>query len=179
MSRVRLLPIFVVAVVVLAILFGGWQAYQHYNLLNPLKRSLQSVAGVQTVDISTGSPDIVQVQLGPFQKLKNGDLQETYHDISNEIENRLGSNVTVRLTDGREGSLTQIFESSFEFYIQEGIAKENYTQMVSQVNQLAAKDGIEARITMDNQYIYVQLAKGNHYLYRVIPYTIHQGGASS
>ncbi|WP_245630047.1 hypothetical protein [Alicyclobacillus acidiphilus] len=175
----RLVPIFVVAIFVLSILFGGWQAYQHFNLLNPLKRNLQQVAGVQTVNISTGSPDLVQIQLGPFDKLKNGDLQQTYHAISTQIENRLGTNVSLQISDNHEGPLTQVFESSFVFYIQEGIAKQNYTQMVSQVAELAKKDGIDARLTMDSQDIYIQLAKGNSYLYRVIPYGNRQGGAST
>lgn len=179
LSRVRLVPIFIVAIFVLSVLFGGWQAYQHFNLLNPLKRNLQQVAGVQTVNISTGSPDVVQVQLGPFDKLKNGDLQQTYHDISKQIENRLGADVSLRISDSHEGTLTQTFESSFEFYIQEGIAKQTYTQMVSQVHALAKKEGINARMTMDSQDIYVQLAKGKSYLYRVIPYGNRQGGASA
>lgn len=179
MSRVRLVPIFLVAIVVLAILFGGWQAYQHFNLLNPLKRNLQQVSGVQTVNILTGSPDVVQVQLGPFNKLEKGDLQETYRDISDQIGTRLGTGVTLRLADDHGGSLTQMFEVKFEPILLEGIAKDNYTEMIGKVQQLAKTSGVHSRITMDGQDIYIQLAKGNNYLYRVMPYTTHQGGAAS
>lgn len=179
LSRVRLVPIFLVAMVVLAVLFGGWQAYQHFNLLNPLKRNLQQVSGVQTVSILTGSPDVVQVQLGPFNKLDKGDLQRTYHDISNQVESRLGTGVTLRLADKHGGSLVQTFEVSFEPVLIEGKAKQNYTEMISNVKALAKTDGIRARITMDSQSIYVQLEKGSDYLYRVMPYTTNQGGAAS
>ncbi|WP_062305602.1 hypothetical protein [Alicyclobacillus sendaiensis] len=178
MSRIRVVPIFVTALLMLALLIGGWQAYQHYNLLNPLKRSLQSVAGVERVDITTGSPDVVVVQLGPFQALKEGDLQMTYDAISDEIEQKLGTNVSVRLGDAHEGPLTQLFESVFELYIQQGIAKEDYTQMASEVARLAKSYHLAYRLTMDNNDIYLQLQKGPYYLYRVIPYA-RAGGAAS
>lgn len=178
MSRVRLVPIFLVAIVVLCVLFGGWQAYQHFNLLNPLKKNLQQVSGVQTVAILTGSPDVVQVHLGPFSKLENGDLQQTYQDIASQIETRLGSGVSVQLTDHHDALLTDTFES-FQPYLRQGLAKQNYLQMISQLSQMAQRKHVNARITMDGQNVYIQLAKGSHYLYQVIPYGTHQGGAAS
>ncbi|MBF8377436.1 hypothetical protein IW967_06050 [Alicyclobacillus mali] len=179
MSRIRIVPIFVTALLMLALLIGGWQAYQHYNLLNPLKQSLQSVAGVEKVDITTGSPDVVVIQLGPFQTLKDGDLQMTYDAISDEIEHKLGTNVSVRIGDAHEGPLTQLFEGAFELYIQQGIAKEDYTQMASDVARLAKSNHVAYRLTMDNSFIYLQLQKGPYYLYRVIPYASRAGGATA
>ncbi|WAH35152.1 hypothetical protein [Alicyclobacillus dauci] len=179
MSRVRLVPIVLIAILALAMLFGGWQAYQHFNLLNPLKKNLQSVQGVQTVNIATGSPDEVTIHLGPFNKLENGDLQQTYHAIANEVSTRLGSGVKLNLSDDHGAQLTQVYEGDYYPILAQGKDKGNYTDMISQVSSLAKKQGIQARITMDEQYIYVQLAKGSHYLYDVIPYSTHQGGAAS
>ena len=103
----------------------------------------------------------------------------TYDAISDEIQSKLGSNVSVRIGDAHEGPLTQIFESSFELYIQQGIAKQDYTQMASDVERLAKSYHLACRLTMDNSYIYVQLERGPYYLYRVIPYTSRVGGAAS
>ncbi|GEO27101.1 hypothetical protein AAC03nite_28860 [Alicyclobacillus acidoterrestris] len=180
MSRVRLVPIVLIAIVALAVLFGGWQAYQHFNLLGPLKKNLQQVKGVQTVDILTGSPDVVQIQLGPFSKLKNGDLQQTYDDITNQVSSRLGSGVKLRLSDDRNGTLSQALES-YTPVLLEGIQKGNYREMIAQVTQMAKQQHIQCRITMDAQLnTYIQLEKGSHYLYTVMPYPpMHQGGASS
>ncbi|WAH39690.1 hypothetical protein NZD89_14815 [Alicyclobacillus fastidiosus] len=178
MSRVRLVPIVLIAIVALAVLFGGWQAYQHFNLLGPLKKNLQQVEGVQTVDILTGSPDVVQVQLGPFSKLKNGDLQQTYDDITSQVSSKLGTGVTLQLSDDRSGTLAQALEN-FNPVLLEGVTKGNYTEMISQVTHMAKSQGINCRVTMDTQYIYIQLAKGGHYLYKVMPYSTHQGGAAS
>lgn len=176
MSRVRLVPIVLIAVLVLAILFGGWQAYQHFNLLNPLKQNLQQVEGVKTVSIATGNPDVVDIQLGPFDKLKNGDLQQTYHDLENQISSRLGSGVTLHLSDDEDASLVQSFET-LRPYILEGLRKGNYTEMIAQVTKMAKAKHLECRLTIDDENAYLQLAKGSHYLYYVEPY--HQGGAAS
>lgn len=176
LSRVRLVPIVLIAVLVLAILFGGWQAYQHFNLLNPLKQNLQQVEGVKTVSIATGNPDVVQVQLGPFDKLKNGDLQQTYDDLEDQISSRLGSGVSLHLSDDRDASLAQAFED-LEPYLLEGLRKGNYTEMIAQVTKMAKAEGLQCRVTMDDENAYLQLAKGSHYLYYVKQY--QQGGAAS
>lgn len=178
MSRVRLVPIVLVAILALAILFGSWQAYQHFNLLSPLKRNLQQVEGVQTVSILTGSPDVVQVELGPFSKLKNGDLQQTYHDITNQISSRLGSAVTIHLGDHQDNQLASALEN-YQPILHEGLAKGNYVEMINQVTKVAKSQHIQARITMDGQYIYIQLQEGSHYLYSVMPYSTPQGGVAS
>lgn len=176
MTRIRLVPIVLIAVLVLAVLFGSWQAYQHFNLLGPLKRNIQQVEGVKTVSISTGSPDEVVVQLGPFNKLKNGDLQQTYHAIAKQISAKLGSSVNLDIADHHDAQLEQVLEG-FRPMLMEGIAKSNYTEMIAQLSQQAKKQGIQASFTMDEKYIYIQLAKGSHYLYDVMP--LHQGGAAS
>jgi hypothetical protein len=167
-----------IAVLVLAVLFGGWQAYEHFNMVTPLKRDLQQVEGVQMVNVSSGNPEIIDVQLGPFSKLKNGDLQQTYNDLENQISAKLGADVTPHLLDNRNKVLTQAMES-FNPALLQGIDKSNYTTMIAQVTNEAKKQGIQCRITMDRQYIYIQLAKGKYYLYTVMPYTTRQGGAAS
>lgn len=178
MSRVRLVPIVLVAVLVLAVLFGSWQAYQHFKLLTPLKHNLQQIEGVQNVHIYSGSPDVIQVQLGPFKKLKNDDLQQTYHNISNQISSSLGHSVTIRLTDEHNTKLDTAYEN-FQPILHEGIAKGNYVEMIGQLTRLAKSQGIQSKITMDGQYFYIQLQSGSHYLYSVMSYSSPQGGTAS
>lgn len=178
MSRVRLVPIVLIAVLALAVLFGSWQAYQHFKLLSPLKQNLQQVEGVQKVSIFSGNPDVIQIKLGPFKKLKDEDLQQTYHDIRNQISSRLGQNATIHLTADHNAKLDGALEH-YQPFLHEGIAKGNYVEMIRQVTQMAKSQGIQARITMDKQYIYIQLQTGSHYLYSVMSYSSPPGGAAS
>lgn len=174
MSRIRLVPVIFILVISLAILFAGWQAYQRFNLVNPLKSDLSHVSGVQNVQIDTGSPNLIRVQLGSVK-----DLQTTYSEISKTVSGALGGKQQVVIMDHRDDTLSNAFEVNLQPVLMEGLAKGNYTEMIASAEQTAAKQNIDARITMDEHNIYVQLSKDNHFLYSVMPYTLHQGGASS
>ncbi len=174
MTRIRLVPIFFIVVVTLAALIGGWQAYQHFDLLNPLQSKLAEVPGVESAHVDTGANQVT-IQLGPVSKLQNGDLQTTYAKIVAVTEETLGSSVSITLLDHRDWSLDSAYES-YTPSLFEGIAKENYTQMISNIEQKAKADHIDARVTMSQHDIFIQFSKGNNYLYDVVPYSIHQGG---
>jgi hypothetical protein len=158
----------------LVVLFGGWQAYQRLNLVNPLKTKLQTIQGVQSVQVVNGNPNVITVQLG---KVK--DLQTTYHSLTQTITETLGSNQPITILDHRNSILTQDDES-LQPIILEGLAKGNYVEMILQVKQAAVKLGINVRVTMDSQNVFVQLEQGSYYLYDVQSYHLPgTGGAAS
>ncbi len=177
MARIRLIPIFFIVVVTLAALIGGWQAYQHFNLLNPLESKLKQIPGVQSLTISAGS-NHVTIQLDSGSRLQNDDLQSTYDKIVTLTEDTLGSNVSITLLDHQNWDLTNAYES-YKPSLFEGITKGNYMEMIANIVERAKSDHISARITMDKHYIFIQLSKGNYYLYDVVPYSLYQGGGSS
>lgn len=173
MSRIRLVPVIFILVITLAILFAGWQAYQRFNLVNPIKSDLRQVTGVQSVQVDTGNPGTIRIQLGAVK-----DLQKTYKDISHVVSGSLGGSENVVILDHHNDALASALED-FQPILQQGLAKGNYTEMIASVEQKAAKQNINARITMDEHNVYVQLAEDNHYLYIVMINTVHQGGATS
>jgi hypothetical protein len=173
LSRIRLVPMILIAVVSLAILFSGWQAYQRFNLVNPLKLSLSKLAGVESVNVNSGNPKVIQIKLGAVK-----DLQTTYDSIALTISGALGSSGSLEIQDNSDDKLRSAYES-YQPIILEGLAKGNYTEMISTIDKLAIKNGINARITMDQHHVYVQLSAGRHYLYKVWSYSVRQGGGAS
>ncbi len=169
-SRVRLVPIILIAVITLAILFGGWQAYLHFNMIGPLETHLSSIAGVRSAVVEGGQPTTVRIQLGNVD-----DLETTYQKIYNQVSQSLGSNVDISIQDTRDTQLTKEYQKLTPALL-EGIAKGNYTEMIASVEKQAVKDGFRATITMDKSYVYVQMSEGSHHLYDVFKYTSHQGG---
>jgi hypothetical protein len=173
MPRIRLVPLIVTAIVTLAVLFGGYQAYQRFNMIDPLEAQLKTVDGVENVQVQAGNPIVVRIELGPVK-----DLQTTYHEVSHTVTQVVGSEGDVVLVDHANATLNEAYET-LQPYLLEGVAKGNYTEMMSAVQGKAQKMGINARITMDEHNIYVQLSQGDHYLYHVLPYALHQGGSAS
>ncbi|MCL6625418.1 hypothetical protein [Alicyclobacillus shizuokensis] len=173
MSRVRLVPIIFIAVITLAILFGGWQAYLHFNMIGPLENHLSRISGVRSAVVESGQPTTVRIQLGDVD-----DLETTYQKIYDQVSQSLGSSVSISIEDTRDTRLVKEYQKLTPALL-EGVAKGNYTEMIAAVEKQAAEDGIQAAITMDKTYVYVQMNDGKHHLYDVFKYTSRQGGAVS
>lgn len=173
MSRIRLVPMILILLISLAVLFTGWQAYRHFNLVNPLETQLSSVTGVKNVDVAVGNPTVVHVKLGQV-----ADLQSTYRSISQTLSGSVKSSGDIIIEDNRNQALSDAWEQ-LNPMVYEGAAHGNFTEMISNVKKSAKQDGIDAKITMDAHHLYVQFEQGSHYLYEVLPYSQSQGGAAS
>lgn len=177
MSRIRLVPVIFIALISLAILFGGWWAYRQFNIVTPLKTSLESVSGVKNVELDGGSSGVIRVTLGPVS-----DFQETYSSITQTVHEVLGSSgsVTVKIEDKRNQDLTNAYEN-LQPIIADGIAQGDYTKMFSRVVDKAKEMNVNAKITMnvEDHNLYIQLMKGNNYAYYVIPNPLVRGGGAS
>lgn len=178
MSRVRLIPIVFIVLITLAVLFGGFQAYRHLNFINPLQSQIEKNSAVQSVQIVSGTPGVVRVVLKPVSQLNNQDLQTTYHNLTNAVRSAVGGSIALNIEDHRNAALYDDYES-MQPTILEGLRDGTYKEMIASVDKLAAGDHIQARITMDQQDLFVQLWTNSHYLYDVIPYQANQGGGAS
>lgn len=173
MSRIRLIPMILIVLLCLGILFGGWQAYKRFNMVEPLKTQLATVPGVKNVEVNVGNPSSIKVKLGAVD-----DLQTTYKAIETKVSGSLGSSQSVQIVDNRNQTLGKAWEDLSPIVYEYG-KKGNYTEMIAAVEKSAAAKGIQATVTMDTHNVYIQLAQGSHDLYDVWPYTLNQGGATS
>jgi hypothetical protein len=176
LTRIRLVPVILIALISFAVLSGGWWAYRQYNVVNPLKDSLGQISGVQNVQVETGNPAVITIKLG-----RVSDLQSTYLTISKAVRSILGDpqSVTVTIEDNRTQDLNSAYEALVPI-LQEGVAHGSFTEMITKAEQMAQQLHMDARITMDEHNIYIQLEQGSHYLYQVMSYTLlRQGGGTS
>ncbi|WP_018133297.1 hypothetical protein [Effusibacillus pohliae] len=166
MSRIRLLPTLLFFAAALTLLFGGWILYRDYGLVRPLKNELTGTRQVSDVEVKLNGPyKTIEVSLN-----KVPDLQTAYHSIKTTIGETLAPDVTIKLVDRRTPELESLFQS-YQPMIYEGIAKGSFTDMIEKVQERGAKDGLDrAMVTMDHDNLYIQLEKGDRYLYEVIPY---------
>lgn len=168
MSRIRLIPTLLFCCAALVVLFGGWAVYRDYGLERPLEKQLTGTKQVQSVHVKlSGAQKTIQVALRQVP-----DLQTTYRSIKATVGETVSSDVTIRITDQRTPELETLFQS-YQPAIYEGIAKGSFTEMIDKLQQRAAQDGLtRSVVTMDRDNIYIQLEKGDRYLYEVIPYQI-------
>ncbi|WP_188882245.1 hypothetical protein [Alicyclobacillus cellulosilyticus] len=170
MLRVRLVPVILIALVTLAVLIGGWQAYLRLDFVNPLQTTLAKIPGVQSVRVRPGTPAEVDIRLGWVP-----DLQTTYWRIEDVLGEAGSGNERIVLADHPNARLMQVFEY-LQPTLQEGLAKQNYREMIADVEHLAAASGVKARITMDEHNVYIQLRDGSYFFYHIVPLRAGGGG---
>ncbi|MCL6515515.1 hypothetical protein [Alicyclobacillus sp.] len=173
MLRIRLVPVIFIVIISLAILFGGWRAYQHLNVVGPLQENLQKVAGVEAVEVEAGNPTVIRVQLGPVD-----DLQTAYDHLVETVSGTFAGTDRLLIEDRRDAQLVSAYEAITPI-LMEGLASGRYREMISGVADEAKHLGVGARVTMDEHNVYIQLQHGDRYLYKVLPYTLRQGGGTS
>lgn len=170
----RLTTVALSAVLTLGLLMGATYAAQLATVHRPLARVLEERPEVQWYQIVRRSGGTtITVQLGA-----TSDLAAVYRELQADVR-RVSGGDSVRLviSDRRNDQLAAVYHE-LHFAIQEALANGSYSRLAEAAQALATQAGLENhRITVDNDYVYVQLHRGEHYLYEVIER--RPGGAGS
>ncbi|MFC4768986.1 hypothetical protein [Effusibacillus consociatus] len=168
MSRIRLMPTLLFLTASLLLFFGGWILYRDYGLIRPLQKELIGTQQVNSVDVKLSGPQkTIEVSLNQV-----ADLQTAYRSIKTKAGKILDQEVTIELKDKRTPELETLYQS-YQPMIYEGLAKGSFTEMIEKLQARGQKDGLSrAAVTMDRENLYIQLEKGDHFLYEVISYRI-------
>ncbi|HEU4965826.1 MAG TPA: hypothetical protein VFV52_18605 [Bacilli bacterium] len=167
MSRIRWVPMVVSLSLTLSLLFGGWELYRNFGLVAPLEEQLQANAAVTDVQ-TVVSGQVREVQIG-LKKVQ--DLQTTYEGLAATVHEAMGDAVAIDVTDNRkqDQNLQDVYRS-IQPTLYEGISKGEFPEMIAKVEANTKAAGVDGQISMNDKYVFVQLEKGDHYLYEILPY---------
>lgn len=164
--------------VTLALLFGTNYVVQMRTVDEPLKSLYQSSGFVQNVAVSrVGSGKHVSLKLN-----KVPDLAIAYQRLDRETQRLMGNKpYRIDLVDNRSPELEAAF-NRLNLYAQEALVVGNFAEMASRVQTEAGALGITAKVGVDGERVYLQLEKGDHYLYELLERTpkaqaVKEGGA--
>jgi hypothetical protein len=172
-SRIRIFPAVSALILTFAILFGGFEVYRSYAVAQPLQTQLLRIPHVLSASVSMENSSAVTVSLGPVP-----DLQTTYKAIERTIVATTGGGLPIILKDHQTAQLDTAWEA-LNPIIYQGEADGRFTAMISGFERAAKARGLTARVTMDANDIFVQLARGDAYIYKILPYTVRQLGGDA
>ena len=161
---VKVWLIVLACLVTLGLLIGGNYYYKKLKIDQPLFKLYNHITEVKKFEIKEELKSIeILLTLEKTQNLKN---------LYQEIEEGTGSVMGPRpfkltIKDNRSKELEGIFDNN-QLIIYEAFMKGNFTEMATNFKQSAEVQDAEVSIFMDNKKIYIQLSKGEHYLYEVI-----------
>ncbi|MHB9094765.1 MAG: hypothetical protein ACYC21_08830 [Eubacteriales bacterium] len=163
---IRINVVIAAIVITLAVLLTIQFLYQKYDVEQPLFKLYSQTKLVEKAPKIEQKGNRVNVILD-VKKTEN--LRLAYQDLENYTEQVMGSTkFSIQLKDNRTNTLENAYYQS-QFVIYEALAKGNFTDMAKVIQQNAAKIDAKSRVFIDNDNIYVEILKGDNYLYEIIP----------
>ena len=159
-------PVVILALVVgLTSFWGAQWLYDRYNYDRPLDKILGENKNIASYQINDQEP-LLEIEI----KLSRVDnLQETYGEIYQSLQEILGRrNFRIILQDQRDPTLDGIYYHT-RLAAFEALERGNFLEMEGYISKLAAGQGSEARVWLDQDRLYIQVEHGNNYLYEIIP----------
>ncbi len=151
----------------LLLLFGGWFAYQQYEVKKPLEQGISNIEHVTFESMNITNEEInIDVSLSNIEELR-----QSYQQIYGIAEKYNGRDkqINIHINDTRSKKLTTILERA-NFVISESIAKHSYSTIPLYFDGIQAEDSLtKSTVMMDEQFVYIHLTDGKSELYHVVP----------
>ncbi|MFD0670372.1 hypothetical protein [Cohnella sp. GCM10027633] len=165
--KLRLLPITITAIATAALLFGGWFAYRHYGIEQPLDRIANAVPGVTSAVVETTNGHVnIEVKLEP-----NADIGEVFRRVKTDGATEIGGK-SLTLTAG-EAQSSEKLEQAWSyalFDVAQAMENRQYTGIREAMDKLSDKyPGVTADTAMDEDNVYVTLRDGASAKFVILP----------
>lgn len=164
--KLRILPIATTAVLTAAVLFGGWFAYRHYGVEQPLDRTAAKVHGVESAHADLNADGItLKVKLS-----EDADLADVYRTVKEEGARAIGSkNLKLVAENSEDEQLEKVWRSAL-FDVAQAMDRKEYTGIREAMKRLEAETpGLVAATEMDDDNVYISLRMGGSAKYVILP----------
>lgn len=159
--------------VAVAIGLGANYLYEQTQVIKPLNAELQDVPGISSVNVEKnflGNGARTLVQLGLESDIL---LSEVFADIHYVLEETRG-NFALQLEDSADEELISLFDR-IQIAAEEAIVTGEFTALEERVQELAENEGVDWKLAIDRDFIYLSLLNGESSLQRVIGRGLNEG----
>lgn len=152
-------------VVTLIVLFGGFQAYQYFQIEKPITDVIHAQKNIELINIETKAEG-TEVQLN---------VKPSYHFIdqipiiTKQLDKTLGKGKwNITFINPPTKKINTAWQEMV-FGVKEGTTTGRYTFILSTIRQISFKYKLQYQLNMDDQYIYLLLQDGNKTWYQILP----------
>jgi len=158
----------------LALLTSGRLLWKKFAVTQPMDKILLEIDGVVACahKETKGREEqiLINVTLNDVDH-----LEQTYKAIEAGVQSVVGSKPYKIVLHDRRTAALEDFYYSIHFLIHEAIFTGGFSKMAEQINELAATNGITAKVFVDNAWVFVQLRQGDGQMYEAIPRPTNPG----
>lgn len=166
-NGIKVQVVLLALVVGLATFWGGQWMYNRFNYERPLSSMLGVHKDVISYRINDQGP-VLEIEV----KLRQVDnLQQSYSDLDQSVKEVVGRrDFKILLKDERDKNLESVYYRA-RLAAYEALERGNFLEMEDYISRRAAGEGAEARLTVDENRLYIQISHGDNYLYEILPRT--------
>ena len=146
----------------MGVLFGGQALNSKFRVDDPLKHDAMAIRGVQQFKLIPDKDNVrVELKLG-----KVSNLESLLERINDKVLHYQGKPVTDFQIVSRSDSQLDQARYQLSFYLEEAAVSGRYIQLKEALDTMK---GIDARVYLGQNFIYIQLEQGSHYFYQAVP----------
>lgn len=154
------------ALLAMAALLGGWTAWRHYGVEQPLHRLAQQMPGVLEAE-TEWKPDRVRMRL---RLSPEADLPAIVRRLETEGSAALGRRTLEFEFVQDAGDRLESLWQDVIFEVAEAMEHRSYSEVRDLVLGLGERHpGIEATARMDDRYVYIRLKEGDRAKFVLLP----------
>lgn len=164
--KIRILPLTITAALTAALLFGGWFAYRHYGIEQPLDRIAGSAPGVTNAVVETTNGQVnIDVQLK-----HDANIAEVYRRVKSDGASAIGGRTFTLTAEAESNDKLDKAWSYSLFDVAQAMENRQYTGIREAMDKLSDKfPGVTADTTMDEDNVYVTLREGTNAKFVILP----------
>ncbi|TFE30041.1 hypothetical protein [Cohnella luojiensis] len=166
MNKLKILPITITAALTAALLFGGWFAYRHYGVEQPLDRVANAIDGVESAQIEMSTEQVkVNLKLAP-----NADLGEIYRRIKEDGASEIGGKQLELSASAKVSPRLEKAWSYSLFDVAEAMENRKYSGIRDAMANLSKQfPGVTVTTDMDDENVYISMRDGDSAKFVVLP----------
>ncbi|OEH84816.1 hypothetical protein BHU72_08260 [Desulfuribacillus stibiiarsenatis] len=162
MKKMRIYLILISFIVTTATLTLGFYAHQHYLVIQPIEKVLDTMGGIESYEIN-----VTRKSKNIIVTMKSEQFMEDYNAIHTALNEHLSNQAfVITLKDNRDELLTT-YLNDISFQLFEAIETKQYT-LLQALNQ-DKNTTFVMKVEIDEKFIYLNLKNGDNYLYELIP----------
>jgi len=151
----------------LLILYGVRFLWQNHSITMPLYEELMSINGVQNVVVKKTAkvhePINISISLGSVSN-----FQKTYTEINEKVVQALKDKPYEIDIKGNENEELENLYSNISLYVEKSLIDGSFPSLVEKSQELAKAADSAVSITIDDEYIYIYISKGDNALYKLV-----------
>lgn len=165
LNKTRVARIIIITLIVLIILFAGQWLYTKYFTERSLENTLLKSNYVDNVNVNKEGKEF-KIQV----KLKNiNNIKIVYNDLYDIISKHLRKELfSVEIINKPCKTIEQLYEDKVQFLIYEALQTGHFTQMKALLNKIQSEYGVDIKVFLDLNNIYLQMQYNKSALYKII-----------